>query len=73
MSDQRKLYNLSCVEWNPRHVRFQVYDPTKALCGTLVVLTEDVFNFVKWSWNGAIQWNGKVPTDLERRTGLLPR
>lgn len=54
-----RKYKLDCFEWNSQHVRFRVFDTKGANCGTLTVLTEDVFEFVQNSWNGDIVWNGK--------------
>jgi len=60
----RKQYKLDCMEWNPRHVKFNVFDPTGANCGILTILTDDALNFVKYSWNGDISWHGKGPKDI---------
>lgn len=59
MNDMR--YKLDCTEWNPRHVKFLVFDTKGANCGTLTVLADDAINFVKNSWKGNIFWNGKMP------------
>ena len=60
----RKQYRLDCLEWNPRHVKFNVFDPFGVNCGTLAVLAEDVLNFAKYSWRGDIFWNGRMPEDI---------
>jgi hypothetical protein len=57
-------YKIHCIEWNPRHVKFDVYDPPGANCGTLTILTDDVLNFITNSWNGDIFWHGKMPKDF---------
>jgi hypothetical protein len=57
-------YKIDCIEWNPRHVKFNVFDPTGANCGVLTILADDVLNFVKNSWNGNIFWHGKMPKDF---------
>lgn len=59
-----KPYKLSCREWNPYHVKFNVFDPTGANCGELTVLASDVENFVQHSWRGNIFWNGLMPVAL---------
>ncbi len=59
-----KLYKLDCTEWNPQHVKFRVFDPTGANCGFLTVATDDVINFVKYSWRGNLFWHGHMPQDV---------
>jgi hypothetical protein len=56
-----KRYELNCLEWDATHVKFNVFDPQGANCGTLTILVSDVVNFVKHSWNGDISWNNKMP------------
>ena len=57
-------YKIDCLEWNPQHVRFNVFDPFGANCGVLTILAKDVKNFVTHSWKGDIFWNGKMPQDF---------
>jgi hypothetical protein len=57
-------YKLECLAWNERHVHFNVFDSAKINCGRLVIDAKDVFNFVKYSWNGDVFWNGKLPEDV---------
>lgn len=66
-----KRYKLDCLEWNNRHVRFNVFDPSGANCGTLHVLAHDAINFVKHSWKGDIFWNGKMPQAIVEGIGSL--
>jgi hypothetical protein len=54
-------YKLECKEFGDAHVKFQVYDPTGAGCGMLTIATDDVRNFLIYSWRGNILWNGKMP------------
>ena len=56
-----RKYKLSCISWNARHVAFAVFDARGANCGQVTVLTDDVADFVRYSWNGDIHWNGLVP------------
>ncbi len=49
-------YKLECKKADPTHVKFAVYDPVGANCGTISVLTSDVRNFVARSWNGNVDW-----------------
>jgi hypothetical protein len=60
----RTPYKLYCVESNVMHVRFNLFDPKGANCGSLCVLTEDVENFLMNSWKGSINWDGKIPERL---------
>jgi len=60
----RKQYKLNCIEWNLRHVKFNVFDPIGANCGVLTISADDIINFVKYSWNGDIFWHGKMPEDI---------
>lgn len=60
----RKKYKLNCLEWNSRHVTFDVFDPLGVKCGTLKVLSSDAVNFVQNSWKGDIFWNGKMPLEV---------
>jgi len=60
----RTQYNLSCIEWNGKHVKFNVFDTTGANCGLLTVDALDVIHFVSKSWSGDIAWNGLIPQDV---------
>lgn len=60
------MFKLSCSEWNVKHVKFNLFDPHGANCGKIVILTEDVLQFAKYSWNGNIAWNGRFPDDIVR-------
>jgi len=48
-------YKIDCLEWNPQHVRFNVFDPFGANCGVLTILAKDVKNFVT---NGRVTSSG---------------
>lgn len=61
MSNRR--YKLTCTEVNERHMRFVVHDFRGAKCGDICVLTEDVAEFVANSWNGDVDWNGRMLGD----------
>lgn len=63
-SNMRKPYKLDCIEWNDRHVRLNVFDPTGANCGTLTLPSADVLGFVLNSWKGDIFWNGLMPDEF---------
>ena len=54
-------YKIDCKCWNGRHVTFNVFDGKGANCGTLIIETEDVMNFVRNCWRGDIFWNGLIP------------
>jgi len=60
-------FKLSCLETNSRHTKFNVFDRRGANCGTIVILTDDVVEFVSKNWNGDVWWNGHLPRGLEVR------
>jgi len=55
-------FKLSCVEWNGRHVKFNVFDPYGANCGQLTLLATDIVVFIQQVWKGSVFWNGLMPT-----------
>ena len=57
----RKGFKLVCQDWGNTHARFILFDPVGANCGTIVLLTGDALDFVKYDWNGSVFWNGKGP------------
>jgi len=64
-------YKLVCTESNERHTRFSLFDrgtpgatcdqPTRANCGMIAVDTRDLLYFLKYNWNGDIDWRGRCP------------
>jgi hypothetical protein len=56
-------YSLKCISWNPRHVKFSIFDHLGAKVGDVTVLTSDVLYFVGRVWNGALLWEGLLPKD----------
>ena len=66
------MYKLSCLNSNPRHTHFIVFDSAGANCGALVVLTSDLVNFLTRNWRGNIDWNGRCPiNELDRQKGTV--
>lgn len=59
------MFSLDCVDWNSQHVKFRVFDRRGANCGEITILTEDVVEFVRDTWCGNVQWNGKLPDNME--------
>jgi hypothetical protein len=66
-----KRYKLNCLEWNPTHIKFVLFDTSGAKCGVITIYADDVKNFIKYSWNGDIYWNGKVPKDFQDNKFML--
>jgi len=64
-----RKYKINCTEWNSRHVKFNVFDPAGANCGRLTIATGDTRNFVKYSWNGYVSWEGKFPEEVDDGKG----
>lgn len=54
-------FELVCRGWNSLHTTFLVFDHKGVSCGTLVILTEDVVDFIQNSWKGNIDWNSNIP------------
>lgn len=52
-------FKITCVETNSQHTHFNVFDPHGANCGLLTFLTKDAEAFIKYSWNGDVDWDGK--------------
>lgn len=63
----RTQYKLQCLEWNPRHVKINMFDTTGANCGLLTVASVDIIHFIHNSWKGDISWEGKIPKDFNLR------
>lgn len=59
-----KRYRLDCLDWNPEHVKFNVFDGVGANCGTLTIRTADVVNFLRDNWRGNLFWHGRMPQDF---------
>lgn len=68
-------YKLVCMERNERHTRFVIFDrgtpgsvsekPTRANCGEIVIVNEDLEYFIKHNWNGDVEWRGRYPAGKE--------
>jgi len=56
----RKSFLLRCEQSNPQHTQFSLFDPQGANCGTITVLTSAVDGFIRYDWNGNVDWNGKL-------------
>lgn len=61
-----KSFKISCIESNPKHTKFNIFDSHGANCGTITILTSEVEDFVdsRFNWAGSIDWNGKIPKEL---------
>jgi len=60
----RRKFKLRCFEVNPKHVKFYLFDVHGANCGCITVDAEDARDFIKFDWNGDVDWNGlteKIP------------
>lgn len=64
-TQMRKGFKLVCQDWGNTHARFILFDPVGANCGTIILLTGDALDFVKYDWNGSVFWNGKGPLVAE--------
>jgi len=42
------------------NLAFTVFDQTGANCGTLTLRNQDAEDFVRFDWNGDVDWNGHV-------------
>ena len=59
-----KRFTLRCESYDHVHVKFSLFDPANANCGLITIRTEDVTDFIgKGNWEGAINWNKKLPED----------
>jgi len=54
----RRSFKLRCESRNANHTKFSIFDQTGANCGTLTVRSQDAEDFVRFDWNGDVDWNG---------------
>lgn len=52
---------LKCTESNERHLKFTLFDKRGANCGSIVILTDDAYEFLRETWRGGINWDGNIP------------
>jgi len=65
-------YKLRCNESNDEHTRFTLFDRGApqdefrhaANCGEIVIRTCDLYHFLRYCWNGNIDWNNNIPESL---------
>jgi len=74
-----KNFKLVCQATNAQHTTFALFDRglggTRANCGTITISTSDLVYFLRYNWNGDIDWNGLLPLDeIEKQiaVGTLP-
>lgn len=64
-----KNYKLVCMSSNEKHTTFSLFDrgslnvpdSTRANCGRIVLDTCDLLYFLKYNWNGDVDWAEHCP------------
>ncbi len=54
----RKPCMLRCESSNVRHTYFILFDQQGANCGAITMHTGAVADFIRYDWQGDVQWNG---------------
>ena len=55
----KRIFRLRCDDIGQQHTKFTVFDPERFNCGTLTIRTNDVNDFLYYSWKGRLDWNGR--------------
>jgi hypothetical protein len=53
----KRVFKLRCDFIGRLHAKFTVLDPDYANCGTILIRTADLTDFIYYSWNGRVDWN----------------
>lgn len=59
---------------SPAHVRFSIFDVERGLCGNLCIRRADLALFLRYGWNGNVNWNNQLTDELcaELRAASVP-
>lgn len=56
----KRVFKLRGDDIGSVHARFTLFDPEHANCGKLTIRTNDLSDFVYYSWKGRVDWNKRA-------------